>query len=372
MDPLLDDKTLRRIMTRSIRPREGERIYLSGNAYGLEILDPLAKFLREAGAKVAARIWSDETLLADILDRNPSTVAGLWMPRRLQGRTFEIEGAGRRVVDKVVTLFSSPTELPPSRLAKGKGAEREEKAKRIGRFHEAGSLNLMNAQEAGVPFVLLDLPARPLLEELGLDETEVRAIYARALAVDPREVRRRNRAAARFFKGKTEVRITCPRGTDFSFRLGGADWRFEDLSLGTDRMVQLPGGEAYVPPVSSTGIGEIVTGPAGRERKAMFRRGKAVKFFERKRGRWIGASHPMVNGREPFCEFGIGTNPEAPAIATGPIYEKALGTVHVGIGGNAFFGGPIRRKRHRDFIVENPRVEADGRLFTENGVWASG
>jgi leucyl aminopeptidase (aminopeptidase T) len=367
---LLSESDLKAIARRCLDVRPGERIYLSGNAYGLPLLDPLLRVLRRAGARVVSAIWSDEQLVHDLLRLPPAAVASRWMPRPLPGGSFEALGTGRLRLDKVVTLFSSCLEQVPPLLANALGREGKRFFERYQAFQAAATANHHGAEEREVPYVLLDLPSRPVSSWYGLPYESVLDDYRKALAADPREIRRLNRRVWAFFRGRREVRVTCPRGTDLRFHLSGLPWRGEDTMGRFDRLVQLPGGEAYQPLEGKSGDGVVVSGPPGFEKCVAFRGGKAMTIRALKGSRWVPTTHPLVTGLEPLCEFGVGTNPGAPPIPTGPIYEKAYGTVHFGVGGNAFFGGPIRRPQHRDFIVENPRVVADGVLFAEGGEWA--
>ncbi len=52
-----------------------------------------------------------------------------------------------------------------------------------------------------------------------------------------------------------------------------------------------------------------------------------------------------------LCEFGIGLNPKVKKlIGFTPIDEKALGTYHIGLGMNHFFGGENNCPFHMDFV----------------------
>lgn len=61
-----------------------------------------------------------------------------------------------------------------------------------------------------------------------------------------------------------------------------------------------------------------------------------------------------------IAEFGIGLNPKAEIMGATIIDEKVLGTAHVGIGSNYWFGGPIRTIIHLDQVFRNPLFKLDG------------
>jgi len=59
-----------------------------------------------------------------------------------------------------------------------------------------------------------------------------------------------------------------------------------------------------------------------------------------------------------LCEFGIGTNPNAGLTEILEI-EKIRGTIHIAIGDNSMFGGPIIAPNHIDMVVKRPIVTID-------------
>lgn len=58
------------------------------------------------------------------------------------------------------------------------------------------------------------------------------------------------------------------------------------------------------------------------------------------------------------CEFGIGTNPKAQPFNFLEI-EKILGTIHIAIGSNKFFGGGIDAPNHIDMVINEPTLLVD-------------
>jgi len=43
--------------------------------------------------------------------------------------------------------------------------------------------------------------------------------------------------------------------------------------------------------------------------------------------------------------------------------EKVLGTAHIGIGSNHWFGGEIKTVYHGDQVFKNPKIYLDGKLL---------
>jgi leucyl aminopeptidase (aminopeptidase T) len=58
--------------------------------------------------------------------------------------------------------------------------------------------------------------------------------------------------------------------------------------------------------------------------------------------------------------LGIGINPGALLIGSTIMDEKVLGTAHIGIGSNFWFGGEIKTVFHGDQIFKNPQIFING------------
>jgi len=58
-------------------------------------------------------------------------------------------------------------------------------------------------------------------------------------------------------------------------------------------------------------------------------------------------------------EFGIGINPGAVLVGSSILDEKVLGTAHIAIGSNYWFGGDIRTILHLDQVFMNPKIYLD-------------
>lgn len=64
-----------------------------------------------------------------------------------------------------------------------------------------------------------------------------------------------------------------------------------------------------------------------------------------------------------ICELGIGLNPNASIIGAMIVDDKTLGTAHIGIGSNYWFGGNIYAIIHLDQVFKNPTIYFDGELL---------
>jgi hypothetical protein len=188
----------------------------------------------------------------------------------------------------------------------------------------------------------------------------------------------KNLAIALTIASKAEIKAHYGQ-TDLDVSLGGP----ENVAFqSTGQMKEgtwgnLPSGEAFVLPTSAKGriiidkaVGgfapafesfalsidqgrvrvEDNPGPAGLKLQEILERHKEIT---RKQG-W-----PEDNVRR-ICELGIGSNPKAEATHY-PENEKILGTIHIAVGRNDIFGGPIKASTHIDMVVERPTVILDGR-----------
>ena len=59
-------------------------------------------------------------------------------------------------------------------------------------------------------------------------------------------------------------------------------------------------------------------------------------------------------------ELGIGINPGARVVGATIIDEKVLGTAHVAIGSNYWYGGQIKTIIHLDQVFKDPEIYVDG------------
>jgi leucyl aminopeptidase (aminopeptidase T) len=356
----------------SIHVKRGDSVYVAGNSYALDILDNLTAAFQARGARTMVKTWTDTEIVADISQNDPKALSTQWIPEpRGKGKAF-IFGRGVVKLDKAVTLFSGPFSVPLWDVAPTfKGRKTPDLAKRIGLFRSYGGANISGEFRAsGIGLVLLDIAAPAFSEAVKLNHRRVVRCYEKALSIDYREMGALGKKLTHWFADRDRVRITCPRGTDFSFRLGPIGWRSEECSLRHEWMVQLPGGEVFKPPDHTSGEGHvIVNDKRGGRLMVTFRKGVAVSARRRTGRGWTLIEHSLANGTEYFCEFGIGTNFMAEPLLVGPIYEKAFGTVHVGVGGNAFFGGPLKSRLHGDFIIIEPSVTVDGEQAMTRGRW---
>lgn len=135
----------------------------------------------------------------------------------------------------------------------------------------------------------------------------------------------------------------------------------------------LPSGEAYVAPVEGSASGQLlvngsiaVIGRVSAPVLLHFSQGILVKANGADGRRLRSMLGPSEEARN-VAEFGVGTNDRARV--TGVILqdEKAFGTIHIGLGDNAGFGGLTKAGVHMDVVTAGPDVWFDSTQIMTSG-----
>ena len=178
-----------------------------------------------------------------------------------------------------------------------------------------------------------------------------------------------------------EIHITTPAGTDFYYNKSGiraiaADGNYTMPGRGGN----LPAGEVYAPPNGKRIEGRIVIDGSSRthEHTILIRKpieltiengeiteikgGEEAKQLENTL-KWAASVAKNPGNVKRICELGIGLNSNAQIIGAMIVDDKTLGTAHIGIGSNYWFGGSIYAIIHLDQVFKNPSIYFDGELF---------
>ena len=178
-----------------------------------------------------------------------------------------------------------------------------------------------------------------------------------------------------------EIHITTPAGTDLYFDKSGinaiaADGNYTRPGTGGN----LPAGEVYCPPNGKKVEGKIVIDASSRthEHTILIRNPielkvedgniTEIKGHEEAKQlentlKWSASVAKNPGNVRRICELGIGLNPNASIIGAMIVDDKTLGTAHVGIGSNYWFGGNIYAIIHLDQVFKNPTIYFDGELL---------
>lgn len=178
-----------------------------------------------------------------------------------------------------------------------------------------------------------------------------------------------------------EIHITTPAGTDLYYGKEGisaiaADGNYTMPGTGGN----LPAGEVYCPPNGKRIEGKVVIDGSSRthEHTILIRNpieltikdGDIVDIKGQEEAnhlenslKWAASVAKNPGNVRRICELGIGLNPRAQIIGAMIVDDKTLGTAHVGIGSNYWFGGSIYAIIHLDQVFKNPSIYLDGELL---------
>ncbi len=178
-----------------------------------------------------------------------------------------------------------------------------------------------------------------------------------------------------------EVHITTPAGTDLYYNKDGikaiaADGNYTAPGTGGN----LPAGEIYSPPNGKKVEGKVVIDGSSRTHDHTILIKKPIELkiengdiVEVKGGeeakqlentlKWAASVAKNPGNVRRICELGIGLNPKASIIGAMIVDDKTLGTAHIGIGSNYWFGGSIYAIIHLDQVFKNPTIYLDGEIL---------
>ena len=185
-----------------------------------------------------------------------------------------------------------------------------------------------------------------------------------------------------------ELTTSDSLGGGYTLYLDLGGWENEPLMspgvLNPGSWGNIPPGETFFCPEESGVSGEVCVDGSfpgcvlrkGEEVILLFERGKliswrsplgrmdspAIHFLEREL-----REHADSNWNS-FAELGIGLNPAITRLTGNALFdEKVLGTAHVAIGDNSFFGHNTKSARHTDFVLHRPSLQLDGHQVLQDG-----
>lgn len=176
-----------------------------------------------------------------------------------------------------------------------------------------------------------------------------------------------------------EVHIKTDAGTDLHYNIKGMKAVSADgIYTGPGCGGNLPAGEVYIPINGRRADGKIVVDGSSRTHKyttlikkpitltvedgsvTQIDGGEEAKKLERTLN-WAASRSKHPNSVRRIAELGIGVNPKASIIGSMVVDEKTLGTAHIGLGSNYWFGGSIYSIVHLDQVFKNPTIKIDGK-----------
>ena len=198
-------------------------------------------------------------------------------------------------------------------------------------------------------------------------------IMKRTINVDYQTIKNRSETIAAVLTDADTAVITTEKGTDLTIALKGRE-ALADFGIYHEKgdFGNLPAGEAYIAPLEGKSKGKLVVdgaiagiGKLKDEVTIIVDKGMAIEIQNcPELGSVLDAHGTKANN---IAELGVGTNDKAQVVGNVLEDEKVMGTVHVALGNNVFFGGKVNVPVHLDCIILNPTLTVDGNLIIEKG-----
>jgi aminopeptidase len=170
-------------------------------------------------------------------------------------------------------------------------------------------------------------------------------------------------------RGVHDLRFTTPAGTDLRLSVAGRTW------INGDGHENMPDGEVYTAPIEDAVQGVFCFDAHSIEgARLTFRAGRVVDATARKGEEMLMHKLDQDAGARILGEVGIGCNERITQRIGHPLFdEKIAGTFHVALGASLpATGGRNQSGVHWDLVCDlrnGGRIEADGRVVSENGRW---
>jgi len=216
---------------------------------------------------------------------------------------------------------------------------------------------------------------------LGDLSTEQLSDVIAAIDVDYKPMQANHQRVKEILDEGKEIRVKTKIGTDLYYNIEGmkaiaADGTYKEAGTGGN----LPAGEVYIPCKGKGVSGKVVVDGSSRNHKhtTLIKKPITLKIEEgsiveingeeeakklQNTLKWAAGRAKHPNSVYRVGELGIGLNPKAKIIGSTLIDEKTLGTAHIGIGSNYWFGGTIYAIIHLDQVFKEPKIYIDGKLL---------
>ena len=205
--------------------------------------------------------------------------------------------------------------------------------------------------------------------------------FMEAMDINYSRIKKKGLAIKKKWDKAKRIRIKTEAGTDVTFDVEGMK-SIANIGVYGEKGFggNLPSGEVYIPPKGYYGVngkvvidGSIKTSEGAHlleEPVILHIKDGRVEKMEGKQAYLLDKSLKQSEDRAKYPyrvrhvgELGVGINPGAVLIGSTIMDEKVLGTAHVAIGSNSWFGGDIKTIFHGDQVFKNPRIFVDGELM---------
>ena len=343
------------VLVDCIDPKPGWQVLVRSQPLGRPLIEEVVRELARRGVRALVRLTFD-------------SVGGVFVreaPLELLGDLSPIE------VHEVETANSYVAIIAPENTRDGADVPAERAGLRVQamrRYHEP----YLKDEK---PWVGCYYPTAAAAQDAGLSLLAFEDFLYGAVLVDWEALRREmERIAERFDRAGT-VRIVG-EATDLTFSLEGRQGKVHALGA------NMPGGEIFYSPLEDSAEGVISYSeyPAcylGHEVACVrfrFEGGRIVDASATSDEAFLLGTLDTDEGARRLGEFGIGCNPGIRRHMRNTLFdEKIEGTIHLAIGtGFPQLGGTNKSAIHWDMVKElrnGGRIELDGELVQENGVW---
>ena len=213
---------------------------------------------------------------------------------------------------------------------------------------------------------------------LGDVQTNHFNLFMDAMSISYKRMKKRGNAIKKLWDKAKEIKVKTEAGTDLRFNVEGME---AVVNIGEYHLPgmggNMPAGEVYIPPKGLDGVDGIlvIDGSLKTENGAILidepvkltiEKGRVVNM-EGKYAHLLQQTFQKFEDRAKYperirqvCELGIGINPGAVLIGSIVMDEKVMGTGHVAMGSNYWFGGEIKTIYHGDHVFKSPTYYVDG------------
>jgi aminopeptidase len=344
-----------------VDPKPGWQVVVSGSPLARPLLEDIFRLVARKGAYVLSRIALSGDLGFERAWVREAPLELLEHPAPLEARM--LEEADALIIVVAPENARELAGVPEERLAAFRAGRRP-------------SMERMLRHE--LPWVGCQYPTPALAQEAGMSTDEFADFLYGACLIDWAELGRQMRRHADRFDEADEVRI-LGEGTDLRLSLAGRAMRVSAPGG------NVPGGEFFGCPVEDSAEGEIAFGDfpamlAGREVRGIrlrFEAGRVVDASADANEDFLLQTLDTDDGARRLGELGIGCNPGITRYMRNTLFdEKIDGTIHLALG-NAYhdLGGTNVSNIHWDIVKDlrsGGRVELDGAVVQENGIWLDG
>ena len=216
---------------------------------------------------------------------------------------------------------------------------------------------------------------------LGSVETEGFFSFLNAINIDYSSLQKKAKDIKNTLDWGKEVNITTKKGTDLNLNIRGRTAIANDANYTSPGAGgNMPAGEVYIAPRKKFVNGKVEvdatlthhwgTSAIKNPFTLIVEKGQVVDIQGGSEARILQKTLDLAYdsskypwGIKYLGELGIGINPNAKLVGATILDEKVLGTSHVAIGSNYWFGGSIYAKIHLDQVFKSPKIHVDNKLL---------